>query len=219
MTTSESSASHNRGKSLTKSDTVHGRLLSAYAESARRCQELARQLHKGIPTPPWRALCQLAEQSGELPFEITSQRARLAADWIQCARKAMEIDGWLHPETRLPKVRAERADRLVQLLESAGWPYSAIKVAEQAVLEGRKGRPPRKRVIAVKACDLKLRTGKSWAQITRQVCNCGQPQHGHDCQERLRQQINDLRACMKKYGIRIPSRIALLKSQTEKNTC
>ena len=109
---------------------------------------------------------------------------------------------WVDVPPRSETERLERNTASIDALDQAG--VSLPNIVELAKAWGVRnaGRPATTRTVAVDALELKLRNPKkSWPLVTREVCNCGQPQHDRNCQERLRQQINDLRACLKKYGI------------------
>jgi hypothetical protein len=79
-----------------------------------------------------------------------------------------------------------------------------LQIAQQTP----RGRPATKRHLAVVALDMWLTNPSfSWARVTREVCNCGEQKHGRACQERLRQQVNDLRSALRRLGIEEPTSV------------
>jgi hypothetical protein len=88
--------------------------------------------------------------------------------------------------------------------------HTPLEVVENLKIAQQKphGRPATKRHIAVVALDTYLENPKvSWPQVFREVCNCGRETHGPACQEQLRQQVQDLKAVLGKFGIQMPKRI------------
>jgi hypothetical protein len=94
---------------------------------------------------------------------------------------------------------------------------SPLEIVETLRIAQQKphGRPATKRHLAVVALDMWLADAKlSWSQVTRRVCNCADATHGHQCEERLRQQVNDLRSALKKFGIMEPGRTRVRREAT-----
>lgn len=137
-----------------------------------------------------------------------SDHETLLAAVPQCCQlleEFLELASWIvFPARSGAQYKRNQADTMRLLLDS-GFP---MDFALEAVGSRPRGAPPRKRVLAVAALELWHDKGWSWARVTREVCNCGGAEHGYDCKERLRQQINDLRECLKKYGIEEPPRKA-----------
>jgi hypothetical protein len=121
-------------------------------------------------------------------------------------RELTELVQWVE----IPVPESERLNRnraAIDALSSAGLSPHQIVEASLALQVSPRGRPVTKRYVAADALDMWLVNPRwSWARVTREVCNCGRTMHGPVCQENLRQQINDLRALLKEYGIKEPPR-------------
>lgn len=126
---------------------------------------------------------------------------------LQLGAELEELTKWVAVPIRSDVERLRRTSSAISTLVDAGLSTHEIVDASQTWQATPRGRPATTRFVAVDALELwLLNPGKSWTQVTREVCNCGQVEHGPVCHERLRQQINDLRACLKKYGIKEPPR-------------
>ena len=120
-----------------------------------------------------------------------------------------EIAGWIGPP--LSKMSAsERSEALGAaqsgLLAEGVTPLKVVDALQDAQ-QPAAGRPSTKRHLAVTGLDMWLTNPRlSWSQVTRRVCNCGKSDHGMQCQEQLRQQVNDLRSFLNRLGIEVPPR-------------
>lgn len=138
--------------------------------------------------------------------------------------KVMEILSWLGPPSPpMSETQAQASiDELEKDLLSAGMRatevLSALRVQgslgnlDKLTRKRSQGRPITKRHLAVKAYDLSLANPtKSWMQVTRQVCNCGESSHDFQCKDQLLQQVKDLKNVLRKYRILIPPRLRATK--------
>lgn len=119
---------------------------------------------------------------------------------------------------------AEPPDELFKFLFD--WVYRGHPLAKKAGLElalqqdnlwdlnlallriKKKGRPTKSRQTAIKALFRKTYLGKSWAEVTTRLCQCG---HSHDdkltlirCQDNLESAVRILKTELKKYDIAFP---------------
>jgi hypothetical protein len=148
----------------------------------------------------------IKELSERLDYPSTAERM------VQLELMVTELNEyfrWLSPP--LSAMSPDEREETLQAAEAA-WlakghtPLEALEYLQNAQRKLR-GRPPTKRHLAVVALDMWLTNPKlSWAQVTRKICQCGSSTHGDSCQEQLRQQVNDLRATLKKFGIMEPAR-------------
>jgi hypothetical protein len=127
----------------------------------------------------------------------------------QGIEELQEIAGWIGPP--LSKMSDNERDEALDTMQSnlLAERVTPRKVVEalQAAQQPATGRPSTKRHLAVTGLDMWLTNPKlSWTQVTRRVCNCGKSDHGMECQEQLRQQVNDLRSFLKRLGIKVPPR-------------
>lgn len=60
-------------------------------------------------------------------------------------------------------------------------------------------RQPSKRTLATRALERKQLTGRSWQGLANDLCNCGARRHGKACSDRLRSQVRELEAVIKKF--------------------
>jgi hypothetical protein len=117
-----------------------------------------------------------------------------------------EISGWIGPSlsTMSDNERNEALAAMQSVLLAEGFTPLKVVDALKAAQQPAAGRPSTKRHLALTALDMWLTNPKlSWAQVTRRVCNCGKSDHGMECQEQLRQQVNDLRSFLKRLGIEV----------------
>jgi hypothetical protein len=89
-------------------------------------------------------------------------------------------------------------DKLEELVTTYRWPFPLAKDFAKSMLKPsprRKGAPLNARVRSIEARDLRQMTPrKSWLEIakTKDVCDCGKPQHDEHCADRIRSGVRDL---------------------------
>ena len=124
---------------------------------------------------------------------------RVLPEFARLTAEAHELSRWaLDPLSEEEWRRLPAA--LGDLLTRQGWTYSEAQGVVGSIRRPR-GCPPRMRVIAIKALEMKLRPGQSWMKITNRLCNCGAARHTESCKERIRQATMDLQEVLDRYGI------------------
>jgi hypothetical protein len=66
------------------------------------------------------------------------------------------------------------------------------------------GRPVARPQVAARALQMKIDSGRTWQEITNEVCDCGQSVHDGFCGANLRQSVRALKRLLKKCGIKVP---------------
>jgi hypothetical protein len=129
-------------------------------------------------------------------------------------REIIELVNWAIPEN-VPVDTAQivsasagiSAYLTVELMGSAmrsrrGRPLSPL--ARNA--ETRKGNPRTKRQAAIFAFEMHTADPKRWpwSKLAREYCDCGEPRHTFQCQERLRAEVRSLKRVLRKFAITCP---------------
>jgi hypothetical protein len=112
-----------------------------------------------------------------------------------------EIETWIgtrkrRSDTAIASLEMEIGDYLA----SKGFSYSEIFRMLQIAKKGKRGAPPDLRPETLRAYDSGLAKGWSHPRITRAVCSCGKPEHGKQCEDRLRHRFRELEKVLSKYG-------------------
>lgn len=116
-----------------------------------------------------------------------------------------ELSGWVDlPLHGLPD--EERQARIVQLSELMREQGLSLKQTLELTEVWKKrprGRPPIKRVAAVRALEMKkyLKPKRTFPRIVRECCPCSRKTHGLSCVEVMRQEVMALERLLKKFGI------------------
>ncbi len=81
----------------------------------------------------------------------------------------------------------------------------AVETAKRVLGRRRRGRPPDRKRLGVKAYETKA-TNPSlrWIDVAKAVCDCNKRPHDEYCKESIRQEAQQLREALKKYGIQVP---------------
>jgi hypothetical protein len=151
----------------------------------------------------------------KLGFAATPQSGAIATpqqgiESVRCVMEELaELTSWLGPP--LSVMSDDERSLALQAAQSIWWAegFAPLEIVENLRIAHQKphGRPATKRHLAVVALDMWLADPKlSWPRVTRRVCNCGESEHSRGCEEQLRQQVNDLRSALKKFGIEEPAR-------------
>jgi len=137
--------------------------------------------------------------------ENVSKVQAMAAECASLFSESVLLMEWYLPDAP-PLTSKQAAEFAAALLKVGVSPSEALDLAQRIQLRPRK-RPATKRPLAIAAFELWLTNPRlSWSQVTRKICNCGAETHGHECQERLRQAVNDVRKFMRTFGIPTPFR-------------
>ena len=174
---------------------LEARFIAKTAESNRLSSSFAELAKVATPSQP------------ETVLRVNEQKELLE----QLYEDAKELAEWLFPPLSMLS-DSERNQTLqtaqAHFLKEGFSPLETLENLRDAQARPH-GRPANKRHLAVTALDMWLMNPRlSWALVTRDICNCGEGTHGRDCQERLRQQVNDLRALLRKLSIQEPPRKA-----------
>jgi hypothetical protein len=89
------------------------------------------------------------------------------------------------------------------------------KMLERAWLSNPRGRPSEKRILAVKAYELKISNSTlKWTDIANDICNCNKRPHDDYCKESIRVAVITLQKVFKKYSLPAPPLTSLLGEET-----
>lgn len=138
--------------------------------------------------------------------------AELEAKLKSGAPEIAELTGYLIE----PRIRSSIAGREEEATEETDrWITDYVNrggkdVTTEAVrfrdawLSNPRGRPTEKRILAVKACELRIANpARKWREIAQEVCDCGKSSHDAYCKESVRVAVETLKKMLKKYGIAV----------------
>ena len=190
--------------------TVRATLREAYDRCLRRFSELAGELAKETPPPPWAAIYRLIGQRGPLPVVKRSPRAERTFEFIQAARLAVQIERYLFPNLQDRTERERRADNFGELLSSAGFPFEVSRRLTEVLRRGKPGAPATRRRAAIEAYELRRGDSKkwSWPKLARKFCEHTEKEKEemkgrHDllCTQQLRQAVIGLQRLLGKLDL------------------
>jgi hypothetical protein len=123
----------------------------------------------------------------------------------------LELSTWLVGVA--PVKREEEIQRFVsswvlfvQTLGLSGWDVAQIGAKAEKVARSRpRGRPPDRRLLAVRAYEMKLANpGLTWQGIASKICDCNKSSHDEYCVQAIRQAVMQLQKTMRRYRVMVP---------------
>jgi hypothetical protein len=147
----------------------------------------------------------LKDPKGELALEIFVDHlySEMDNDGTDPS-KLKELLHWLDmPDTKGPRQpRLTYREAVHRALKTNT--LDECKAALRESLPKPAGRPATKRIPAIKAFVFRRFAPKvHWSQIVSRVCTCGNATHGESCIASLQAEVRQLRAVLKKYGMRV----------------
>jgi len=119
----------------------------------------------------------------------------------QLAEELFELESWLGlSEPAYAQNLNDRLNAAGQFLVDHGASFPETQRLLGVFAKKNKGAPPQYRASTVSALDQRLSKNWSWAELTRNVCTCGEIQHNEHCEDKLRKRIGELKRFLKKYG-------------------
>ena len=116
-----------------------------------------------------------------------------------------EIETYLKPAGEIESERLQQKVKMLDLMSSEATTFQLMYPVVEDVFKKPAGRHVSRPAIAVRALQLKIDTGRSWMEISAEVCDCGKGIHDDNCRENLRQSIRTLRDLLQKCGVEVPS--------------
>lgn len=116
-----------------------------------------------------------------------------------------EIESYLKSAAELERETLQQKVKMLDLISSEPTTFQLMYPVVEDVFKKPAGRHLSRPAIAVRALQLKIDTGRSWMEISAEVCDCGKDVHDDNCRENLRQSIRTLRDLLQKCGVEVPS--------------
>jgi len=150
-----------------------------------------------------------------LPDGVPVTAASVWAYWVEHAQEFAQIksldagiQSYLYSREQLHARSMSARLEMLNRINTDAITYLALYPLVDAMFENKSGRPATRGTIAVRALQLKIDSRKTWKQITREVCDCGQSVHNDYCQANLRQSVRALEKLLRKCRLQAPNTMA-----------